>query len=172
MSTAAKHRGLLSLDIDRSIIAYQAALVLIAVLSSNHSCNPIPRYFWHLMLTCCSYQYNVDLYFCGHSHVYVRNDPVYLNQSDPNGLNDPRFTWYVVNGAAGHYDGLDTLQYPLMPYTQFAQDTDYSWSRLTFHNCTHLTLQSIASANGSVYDEATLFKNRTCNADSRASPWW
>jgi hypothetical protein len=38
----------------------------------------------------------------------------------------------------------------------------YGWSRLSFHNCTHLTHGFVASNNGSVLDSATLFKNRTC----------
>ncbi|GAM89545.1 hypothetical protein ANO11243_075840 [Dothideomycetidae sp. 11243] len=108
------------------------------------------------------HQYDVDLYFCGHSHVYCRNNPVYQNVSDPNGLNNPSSTWYIVNGAGGHYDGLDTLNYPLQSYTAYAQDTAYSWSKLVFHNCTHLTQQAIYSANNTVYDEATLIKNRIC----------
>jgi len=34
-----------------------------------------------------------------------------LDVTDPNGLNDPRATWNIVNGAAGHYDGLGTLDF-------------------------------------------------------------
>lgn len=109
-----------------------------------------------------SYQYGVDLYFCGHSHVYTRNAPIYKNVSDPNELNNPRAPWYIINGAAGHYDGLDTLDSSLMPYTRYAQASTYSWSKLIFHNCTHMTQQAIASGNGTIYDQATLFKNRTC----------
>lgn len=109
------------------------------------------------------HQYGVDLYFCGHSHVYNRQAPIYNNVTDPNELNNPSSTWYIVNGAGGHYDGLDTLNYPLMPYTRYAQDTEYSWSKLIFHNCTHLTQQAIYSANNTVYDSATLFKDRRCS---------
>jgi hypothetical protein len=29
---------------------------------------------------------------------------------------------YIVNGAAGHYDGLDPLLYPLQNYSAFATD--------------------------------------------------
>ncbi|KAK4508745.1 hypothetical protein PRZ48_002484 [Zasmidium cellare] len=108
------------------------------------------------------HRYGVDLYFCGHSHVYNRNAPIYNNVTDPRELNNPNSTWYIVNGAAGHYDGLDTLNYPLMPYTRYAQDQDYSFSKLIFHNCSHLTQQAVWSSNGSVYDEATLFKDRDC----------
>jgi hypothetical protein len=103
----------------------------------------------------------VDLYFCGHAHVYERFAPTYENQTDPNGLHNPSYTWYIVNGAAGHYDGLDTLTYPLLNNTVYAQDTTYSWSKLIFHDAEHLTVQAIASANSTVYDEATLFKKRS-----------
>lgn len=115
------------------------------------------------------YEYGVDLYFCGHSHIYERNAPVYKNVTDPAELNNPRATWYIVNGAAGHYDGLDTLNDPLRPYSRFAEDTTYSWSKLIFHNCTHMTQQAMASKNGTVFDEATLFKNRTCSPVEAAS---
>lgn len=37
--------------------------------------------------------------------------PPLLDVTDPNGLNDPRATWNIVNGAAGHYDGLGTLDF-------------------------------------------------------------
>lgn len=71
----------------------------------------------------------------------------------------------VTNGAAGHYDGLDSMATPAQPYQRFGLDTSdgiYGWSRLSFHNCTHLTHDFVASKNGTVLDTATLYKNRTC----------
>lgn len=38
--------------------------------------------------------------------------PLLLDSVDPNGLNNPTAPWNIVNGAAGHYDGLDTLKSP------------------------------------------------------------
>lgn len=108
-------------------------------------------------------QFSVDLVLAGHSHVYERSAPVFQNVSDPNELNNPKFPWYIVNGAAGHYDGLDTLPSVLNPFSRAAFDTHYGWSRLTFHNCTHLTQEFVSSADGSVLDSATLFKDRKCN---------
>lgn len=35
-----------------------------------------------------------------------------------------------------------------MKYSRFGEDTQYSWSKLTFHNCSHMTQQAIASASG------------------------
>jgi hypothetical protein len=89
------------------------------------------------------YENNVDLVMHGHVHAANRNDPIYRNVTDPNLLNNPRAPWYVVNGAAGHYDGLDTLIVPRPSYVAFANDTEYSYSRLTFHNRTHCECLSL-----------------------------
>jgi hypothetical protein len=109
-------------------------------------------------------QYSVDLVVTGHVHAYQRNAPLYNNTVDPAELNNPQFPWYITNGAAGHYDGLDTLAKPYSSYTRFVSDQVYGWSRLTFHNATHLTQDFVSSANGSVLDSATLYKNRTVPA--------
>jgi len=105
--------------------------------------------------------YSVDLVLSGHIHAYERNAPMFNNQPDPNELNNPSYPWYITNGAAGHYDGLDTLTRPFMNYSRFATDAVYGWSRLTFHNATHLTQDFVVSGNGTVLDTATLYKNRT-----------
>ena len=34
---------------------------------------------------------------------------VFNGTIDANGLNNPRAPWSIVNGAAGHYDGLDVF---------------------------------------------------------------
>ena len=107
-------------------------------------------------------EYSVDLVLTGHFHVYERNAPILNGAADPNELNNPSGTWYISNGAAGHYDGLDNLVTPLQSYSRYAQDTAYGWSRLIFHNCTHFTQEFVASANGSVLDTATLYKDRKC----------
>ncbi|KAI6020974.1 Metallo-dependent phosphatase-like protein [Pisolithus microcarpus] len=102
-------------------------------------------------------KYNVDLYMQGHVHLYERNKPIANYSIDPAGLNNPKAPWNIVNGAAGHYDGLDTLVGS--PYwTDVAIDTAYGWSRLTFHNRTHLTHEFVSSANGTILDSATLYK--------------
>ncbi|OQO11458.1 hypothetical protein B0A48_03185 [Cryoendolithus antarcticus] len=103
-------------------------------------------------------RYGVDLVLSGHVHAYQRNAPIYNGTVDPNELNNPTYPWYITNGAAGHYDGLDTLDRPFAYYSRYAQDEAYGWSRLTFHNATHLTQDFVASKNGSVLDSATLYK--------------
>lgn len=112
-------------------------------------------------------QYGVDLVLSGHVHAYERNAPLANYAVDPAGLNNPKAPWYITNGAAGHYDGLDSLLEPLPYYSVFAQDTAYGWSRITFHNCTHMTHEFVASANGTVLDSATLFKKRKCDEQKK-----
>ncbi|KAK9478300.1 Metallo-dependent phosphatase-like protein [Lipomyces japonicus] len=109
-------------------------------------------------------KYNVDMVFYGHIHYYERNAPIANGVADPNELNNPSSPWYILNGAGGHYHGLTDYVEPFPDYSRFVQNTTFGWSRLTFHNCTHLTHNFIASANGTVLDSATLFKNHSCPA--------
>ena len=104
-------------------------------------------------------QYGVDLVLHGHKHFYERESAISNGVAQE--LNNPTAPWYIVNGAAGHYDGLDTPTLPLVN-TSRKVITEYGWSRFTVHNCTHLTTEFIASGNGSVLDTATLYKKRTC----------
>ncbi|KAF7621584.1 hypothetical protein AFLA_011879 [Aspergillus flavus NRRL3357] len=62
-------------------------------------------------------KHGVDLVLSGRTHLYERNAPIRTFNADPNpnGLNNPSAPWYITNGAAGHYDGLDSLSYPLQP---------------------------------------------------------
>jgi hypothetical protein len=111
-------------------------------------------------------KHSVDLVLSGHSHVYERQAPINNNVYDTAELNNPTAPWYITNGAAGHYDGLDALDTARKNYSRFGLDTSnatYGWSKLTFHNCTHMSHNFIASNNGSVLDTATLFKNRNCS---------
>jgi hypothetical protein len=114
-------------------------------------------------------KYGVDVVYSGHAHNIERLTPVNNYTIDPNGLQNPAAPWYLRNGAAGHYDGIDPLVTPLLNFSNYADDTEYSWSKLIFHNCTHITNQFIASRNGSILDSATLYKNRTCNFISNSS---
>ncbi|KAL7925999.1 Metallo-dependent phosphatase-like protein [Trichoderma austrokoningii] len=110
-------------------------------------------------------KYDVDLVLSGHSHTYERQAPIADGKIDPKELNNPSSPWYITNGAAGHYDGLDTLLSPRQQYSRFSLDTNnatYGWSKLTFHNSTHLTHDFVASNNNTVIDSATLYKNHRC----------
>lgn len=108
--------------------------------------------------------HGVDLVLSGHAHVYERQAPLANGVIDRAELHNPSAPWYITNGAAGHYDGLDALQTPRQPFSRFGLDTSdaiYGWSRLTFHNATHLTHDFVNSANGQVLDSATLYKRHT-----------
>jgi len=106
-------------------------------------------------------QYGVDLVLHGHKHFYERHAAVANGVAQE--LNNPTAPWYIINGAAGHYDGLDTPSLPLVPSSREIISTVYGWNLFTVHNCTHLTTEFIASGNNSVLDTATLYKARTCH---------
>lgn len=110
-------------------------------------------------------QYGVDLVMHGHKHFYERQSAIGVNGTQQEIENSPTAPWYVVNGAAGHYDGLDTPTLPLVPTSREVISTAYGWNLYTVHNCTHLTTQFIASGNNSILDTATLYKNRKCNVN-------
>jgi hypothetical protein len=137
--------------------------------SSGYVCQNCQTAFEPLFL-----KYKVDVALAGHFHVYERNAPVGANgTTDPHELNDPSAPWYIINGAAGHYDGLDAFTLPFKSYHRYGVSTSdgiYGWSKLTFHNCTHLTHDFIASNNNSVLDSATLYKKRECRAAHDRGP--
>lgn len=83
--------------------------------------------------------------------------PMKNNQIDPKGLKNPSATWYIFNGASGHYHGINNLT----DFTNglvYGLDGVYGWSHFTVHNSIHLAHKFIASRNDSVMDSATLYK--------------
>lgn len=106
-------------------------------------------------------QYGVDLVLSGHHHFYERHSAIGSNGTSQDITKSPSAPWYIVNGAAGHYDGLES---PTTPLVSTSRDivVAYGWSLFTVHNCTHLTTEFISSSNNSVLDTATLYKNRKC----------
>ena len=108
-------------------------------------------------------QYGVDLVLQGHYHVYQRNLPVFTNGTlDPAGYNNPSAPFYVINGIAGHYNGMDSFT-DILPYQAFGLDVSestYGWSRVQFLNETTLRHEFVASNNDSVLDSNYLYKQR------------
>lgn len=102
-------------------------------------------------------KYNVDVAVFGHVHNYQRFSPMEFNSIDPNGLNNPKAPWYLVNGAGGHYDGVDLMADPAYGF-ETGFDSVYGWSKFSIHNRTHITHEFVASRNNSVLDTATLYK--------------
>lgn len=149
------------------IVAGHRPWYLSAKNASDSLCTSCKDVFEPLLL-----KYGVDLVLTGHSHIYERLAPLANSKVDPNELDNPSAPWYITNGAAGHYDGLDSIGNPRQEYSRFALDTSnatYGWSKLTFNNCSHLTHEFIASNNNTVLDTAVLYKNRNCGPASPPS---
>ncbi|KAF8307931.1 Metallo-dependent phosphatase [Clavulina sp. PMI_390] len=104
-------------------------------------------------------KHNVDLGVFGHTHNQQLIVPTKYNQSDPNGWNNPSAPAYIVNGAAGHFEGLESLYlgYPWLKLA-FANDTMYGFNKLVFKDRQHLDIQFINSDTGNVEFSQTLFK--------------
>ncbi|BGP42811.1 hypothetical protein JCM10450v2_006926 [Rhodotorula kratochvilovae] len=105
------------------------------------------------------YDNEVDIAQFGHVHTYELFTPQYNGTLDANGLNNPRAPLLLLNGAAGHYDGLDEFDSDeRINGTLFANDQEFTWGRLTFNNRTHASYELIASRNSSVINSWTLYK--------------
>lgn len=111
---------------------------------------------WQQAFEKIMYDYNVDMYLTGHVHTQEVFTPMFNGTADPNGLNNPRAPWPIVQGAAGHYDGLDQFESserlngsiystdqcvsdlfdPLVAVWVLIPSTlarAYGWGKLTFH---------------------------------------
>lgn len=80
-------------------------------------------------------KHNVDVVFSGHVHNYQRQTPIKNNVSDPNGLNNPSSPLYILNGAAGHYDGLG----------EYEREREGMQKVLQIGSRTHFSISSLAS---------------------------
>ncbi|KAG9244901.1 Metallo-dependent phosphatase-like protein [Calycina marina] len=113
-------------------------------------------------------EYQIDIYLSGHYHVYERQHSIGLNGTiDPKGMNDPVAPWYIINGIGGHYGGLNPFNVAKSPYQVYGLsilNATYGWSKLTFHNRTHLTHDFINSSSDAVLDTATLYKSHNFGA--------
>ncbi|CAK7274865.1 hypothetical protein SEPCBS57363_006384 [Sporothrix epigloea] len=112
--------------------------------------------------------HGVDLVLQGHFHVYERNVPVFTNGTiDPAGYENPSAPWYLINGIAGHWGGMDSFAQPVANFQAYGLDDSnavYGWSRLHFYNATHLQHEFVASNNNSVLDTTLFYKEHVCNA--------
>ncbi|KAM0786961.1 hypothetical protein ACM66B_002380 [Microbotryomycetes sp. NB124-2] len=125
------------------------------------SVEPTPYPAWQQAFEQIFVENDVDIVLTGHVHVYERFSGMNNGTVDQNGWNDPKWPVYVTNGAAGHYDGLDTFDKTKQNGSLAAIDSVYGWGKMTFHNATHLTYEYVASTNGTVLDTATLYKSRS-----------
>ncbi|ANB11048.1 hypothetical protein AWJ20_3844 [Sugiyamaella lignohabitans] len=122
--------------------------------SASTVCTECQEAFENLVI-----KYKVDLVMAGHVHYYERDAPVANGVVDPNGLNNPSAPWYITNGAAGNFEGHSSNSGKNPSYTSIINNSDYGWSKLTFHNSTHLTHDFISSETDQVLDTATLYKD-------------
>lgn len=137
-------------------------------VGDDNICEDCQKAFENLLV-----QHNVDVAIFGHVHNYQRWNPMKYNKTDPNGLSNPSSPWYLVNGIAGHYDGMDSFGNDTKPAGfKYGFDDTYGWSRFTVHNETHLTHEFVASRNDSIMDSATLYKKHefgTCSANTTSN---
>ncbi|TIA89906.1 hypothetical protein E3P99_01818 [Wallemia hederae] len=103
-------------------------------------------------------KYGVDLVMHGHIHLYERLAPINNGTADANELNNPAAPWYIVNGAAGHYDGLDGMPDEVSPLSRQIIQGVFGYDEITIHNRTHLTHSFITSKNDTLIDSQTLYK--------------
>jgi len=100
----------------------------------------------------------VDLAMFGHVHNAEVIKPIANNVTDPAGFNNPKAPMYIVQGAAGHFEGLDSLFSPSPPYVDWANDQVYSFAKILFKDKNHLEVQIIESNTGAILHSAPLFK--------------
>eukprot|EP00698_Gefionella_okellyi_P004933 TRINITY_DN14556_c0_g1_i1.p1 TRINITY_DN14556_c0_g1~~TRINITY_DN14556_c0_g1_i1.p1 ORF type:complete len:503 (-),score=73.79 TRINITY_DN14556_c0_g1_i1:44-1552(-) len=88
-------------------------------------------------------QYKVDMYLCGHMHIYERIHPVWngvtqYNNTDPTHqvYVNPVGTTHAVQGNAGVFTD-HTWMKPLPDWSAF-RSSDFGYGRITLFNATHL----------------------------------
>lgn len=108
-------------------------------------------------------KYNVDLVLHGHIHLYERLAPISDGKKDTKGLNNPKAPWYIISGAAGHYDGLDEMPDEINENSEKIIQGEFGYDEITIHNRTHLTHAFIASKNDTLFDVQTLYKAHEFN---------
>jgi hypothetical protein len=126
--------------------------------SSNANCIACQDAFESIMV-----QFNVDVVWFGHVHFYERVAPMSNGTVDPKGLNNPTSPWYITNGAAGNVEGHSKPPAVWPSFVQYANGEDFGWSKFIFHNSSYLTEQYYSSDNGTLIDEATLYKDHGLN---------
>ncbi|KAI9918304.1 hypothetical protein PsorP6_011449 [Peronosclerospora sorghi] len=110
-------------------------------------------------------KYKVDLVFQAHVHSYERMYPIAKGRAIKEGVSpdktiydNPQAPVYVITGSAGGPEGLFQYKNPPSPdWLVIRDNARYSISKLTV-TPTNLTLTTIASATGEVYDKFSITK--------------
>ncbi|KAK4705025.1 acid phosphatase type 7, partial [Phenoliferia sp. Uapishka_3] len=103
-------------------------------------------------------KYGVDVVLHGHVHNMQLVAPIKNGTVDPAGFNNPSAPAYVINGAAGHFEGLDALG-TLPSYTTWSNDVEYGYSKLSFKSRTQMEISFIGSNSGDVLEAVQLYKH-------------
>jgi len=104
-------------------------------------------------------EFGVDLYFAGHTHHYMRTWPVKKAQLMQTNYINPRGPVHIQSGIGG-VDGPDEFHDPLRVYDAW-RDESYaiSFSRITVHNATHLTVSQHKGTDSSILDQFVIEQN-------------
>jgi hypothetical protein len=143
--------------------------------ADGHACAPLPGAPAGLSVETLLYKHGVDVAMFGHVHAYARSWPVFNEKTTPGAeaYTDPRATVHFTTGAAGNPEmKLGATPPPLgacsAPWCAFqagyapreGQSADYSYSRITVPNATHLRWEQISATLGGVIDDTWLVRTR------------
>jgi len=97
-------------------------------------------------------EFGADLYFAGHTHHYMRTWPVRYQRKMNDDYVNPRGVVHIQSGIGG-VDGEDDFTVPMARYDAWRDEKYYrSYSRLTVHNATHLTVSQHNAVDGVAFD--------------------
>ncbi|XP_043246196.1 acid phosphatase type 7-like [Amphibalanus amphitrite] len=108
-------------------------------------------------------EYGVDLAIWAHEHSYERLWPVY-NETVYNGTaadpyRNPGAPVHIVTGSAGCKERVDPFNATVPAWSAF-RSSDYGYTRLTFHNGSHVHLQQVSDdKDGAIIDDFWIRKD-------------
>jgi len=109
-------------------------------------------------------KYNVDVFICGHEHIYERMFPVYQNmveKQDPRIYINPQYPTHIISGSPGCDEKLDVFNTTAGPWTAFRSAT-YGIGILDIYNSSYLHWQQIdtteSETNTTLIDEFVITK--------------
>lgn len=103
------------------------------------------------------YQYQVDMYVCGHVHATEAQWPVFNTTQVVQTYNNPPYTTYVVVGGAGCDEGLTQWDNSDPPaWNRFNDNQDYGLTTIDFKDKDTLVWTFRNSVDGSTLDTFTL----------------
>ena len=109
-------------------------------------------------------KYNVDVFICGHEHIYERMFPVYQNMVEKQDLHtyiNPQYPTHIISGSPGCDEKLDVFNTTAGPWSAFRSAT-YGIGILDIYNSSYLHWQQIdtteSETNTTLIDEFVIIK--------------